>query len=188
VKFDIWILGLEWLLAFAEGTDSVTHQKVLFRKSLSKELAKETCKNRTCSNHEAPFTLESYWKVSFESRFRKSTFERKLSGVNGPLSKVYHFRKWLSQNRTCCILRKSLSKVINFRKWTVHIWKFSFENRLSKATFERNFPVWKGPESLFRKKKNCESFHDTRARFLSIVTFESDFRQETFWCVTTLKV
>jgi len=25
-------------------------------------------------------------------------------------------------------------------------------------------------ESLFRKKKNCESFHDTRARFLSKVT------------------
>jgi len=68
----------------------------------------------------------SHWKVSFESRFRKSTFERKLSGVNGPLS----------QNRTCSILWKSLSKVINFPKWTVHTWKFSFEGRLSKETFQ----------------------------------------------------
>jgi len=33
--------------------------------------------------------------------------------------------------------------------------------------------------SLFRKKKNCESFHDTGAKFLSKVTFET-----TFWCVT----
>jgi len=74
-----------------------------------------------------PFTLESF--------FRKSTFERKLSGVNGPLWKVYHFRKWLSQNRTRSVLWK----------WTVHTWKFSFKSRLSKATFERNFPVWKGP-------------------------------------------
>jgi len=39
----------------------------------------------------------------------------------------------------------------------------------------------------FRKKKNCERFHDTRARFLSKVTFESDFRKQTFYCVTTLR-
>jgi len=31
-------------------------------------------------------------------------------------------------------------------------------------------------ESL--KKKNCESFHDTRASFLSKVTFESDFERK----------
>jgi len=35
-------------------------------------------------------------------------------------------------------------------------------------------------ESLFRKKKNCESFRDMRARFLSKVTFGSDFRKKTF--------
>ena len=33
-------------------------------------------------------------------------------------------------------------------------------------------------ESFFRKKKNCESFHDTRAGFLSKVTFESDFERK----------
>jgi len=56
-----------------------------------------------------------------ESFFRKSlskvAFERKLSGVSGPLSKVYHFRKW-----------------------TAHTRKFSFESdfrkRLSKETFQ----------------------------------------------------
>jgi len=34
-------------------------------------------------------------------------------------------------------------------------------------------------ESLFRKKKNFESFHDTRAGFLSRVTFVSYFRRKT---------
>ena len=35
-------------------------------------------------------------------------------------------------------------------------------------------------ESLFQKKKNCESFHDTRARFLSKVTFNNYFQKKTF--------
>jgi len=35
-------------------------------------------------------------------------------------------------------------------------------------------------EVCFRTKKTCESFHDTRARFLSKVTFERDFRKKTF--------
>ena len=43
-------------------------------------------------------------------------------------------------------------------------------------------------ESLFRKKKNCESFHDTHASFLSKITFESDFQKKTFWCVTIFRL
>ena len=34
-------------------------------------------------------------------------------------------------------------------------------------------------ESLFRKKKNCKSSPDTRAGFLSKVTFDSCFRKKT---------
>ena len=50
-----------------------------------------------------------------ESFFRKSTFEIKLSGVNGPLSKVYHFHK----------IEHVLFCESHFRRG------------LSKATFER---------------------------------------------------
>jgi len=33
-------------------------------------------------------------------------------------------------------------------------------------------------ESLFQKKKNCKSFHDTRARFLLKVSFDSYSRKK----------
>jgi len=32
----------------------------------------------------------------------------------------------------------------------------------------------------FERRKICESFHNTRAGFLSKITFESDFRKKTF--------
>jgi len=43
-------------------------------------------------------------------------------------------------------------------------------------------------ESLFRNKRNCESFHDTRAKFLSKVAFSSYCQKQTFKCVITFMV
>ena len=53
----------------------------------------------------------------------------------------------------------------------------TLESFLSKVAFESNLrkklATCSNRESFFRKKKICESFHDTRARFF----FESDFRK-----------
>jgi len=49
-----------------------------------------------------------------------------------------------------------------------------------KGTLLPSYHCTRDRESFFPKKKNGESFHDTRARFLSKITFESDFRKKTF--------
>jgi len=46
-----------------------------------------------CCFREVAFRPLSHWKVSFESCFQRSTFERKLSDVNGPLSKVDFWKR-----------------------------------------------------------------------------------------------
>jgi len=124
------------------GTLPIVHEvkfawlAVNFRPSLAYAVNKaivHLLQSITCC-YDQPFSCIwplSHCKVSFESHFRKSTFERKLSIVNGPLWKVYHFQKWLSQNRTCSILWKPLSKVVNCWQWTIHTGKPTFESRLS---------------------------------------------------------
>jgi len=50
----------------------------------------------------------------FQNSLSKVYFRRKLSGVNGPLSKVYHFLKWLSQNKTFYFVKVTFKS--GFRK------------------------------------------------------------------------
>jgi len=56
--------------------------------------------------------------------------------------------------------------------------KVAVESDLRKKTCKNG--TCSNRESLFRKKKNCERFHDTHARCLSKVTFDSYFRKKTF--------
>ena len=52
--------------------------------------------------------------------------------------------------------------------------KVAFESNLRKKLTRIEQRTCSNRESLLRKKKNCENFHDARAKFLS---FESHFRE-----------
>jgi len=64
-----------------------------------------------------------------------------------------------------------------------------FRTSLSKVTCERNCKnrTCSNRESLFRKKKNCKSFRDTHARFLSKVLSKATFKRKLSSVSTTLR-
>ena len=103
---------------------SVSWNAALSRRGLNK--------NRSASigaiSCKAPFYTGIF---SFESLFRQSNVTWLLPRVHfarGPAPKVY-LRKWISQNRTCSILRKSHVRLV-------------YGKRLS----EEKFTAWKGPK------------------------------------------